>query len=194
MAGALHIEAQADRSEVVAGESSDLHVEERRRAHVPGEFGKPSLVMPPGWSVAKEEPESGSAVRLTVAIPKDAQTPRSPHDWMLPWPAPLVQARVHAVVEGYAFDVTAPVIAQRATSTRLDTLPLTLAPAVTLALEPRQFVLPEKRPLRSSAKRLEVLARVHYYGAGAAKVPVGSVAPLAGWEEQPPELQSRHYF
>ena len=186
MAGALHIEAQADRSEVVAGESFSVHVEVRRRADVPGEFGKPSLVMPPGWSVAKEEPEAGAAVRFTVAIPKDAQTPRSPHDWMLPWPAPLVQARVHAVVEGYAFDVVSPVTAQRATSTRLDTLPLTLAPAVTLALEPRQFVLPEKRPLRSSAKRLEVLARVHYYGAGAAKVTVGLDAPL-GWQTSPPQ-------
>ncbi|MBI3670501.1 MAG: PIG-L family deacetylase [Acidobacteria bacterium] len=179
---ALRVEAQADRSEIVAGENFSVRVAVRRRAEIPGEFGKPSLVLPAGWSIVKEEAEPGGGVRFTVAIPKEAKTPTAPDAWMLPWPPALVQARVHAVVAGHAFDAVAPVISRRATSTRVDTLPLRLAPAVTLALEPRQFVIAEKRP----PKQLELLARVHYYGAVAGKVIVGVQSP-AGWQASAPQ-------
>jgi LmbE family N-acetylglucosaminyl deacetylase len=173
---ALRVEARADRGEIVAGENFSVRARVRRRAEVPGEFAKPALMLPPGWSVSKEETEPNGAVRFTVAIPNGAEAPHSPTDWMLPWPPPLVTARVHAVVEGYAFDAAAPVQAQRATSTHVNTLPLTLVPAVTLTLEPQQFVVSEKRP----AKPLELLARVRFYGTSPAKVAVGLDVP-DGW-------------
>ncbi len=182
MATALRIEAQADRSEIVAGETFSVRVNVHRRAEIPGDFGKPSLLLPPGWSVTKEEADPTGAVRFTLAIPKDAKVPNVTGDWMLPQPPPLVQARVHVVVAGYAFDVAAPVTGQHVTSTRVDTVPLTLTPAVTLALEPRQFVIVEKQPL----KQLELVARVHSYAATAASVTAGLEAP-AGWQVSSPQ-------
>ncbi len=182
LAAAMRVEAQADRSEVVAGENFSVRVEVRRRTNIPGEFGKPSLVLPAGWSVAKEESDTAGGAVITVAIPASAKAPGTPNAWMLPWPAPLVTARVHAVIEGYAFDVEAPVMSQRASSTRVDTLPLSLVPAVTLALDPRRFVVVEKR----LPKQMELLARVHHYGAAAAQVTVGLEVP-AGWQASPPQ-------
>ncbi len=180
LVGALRIEARANRGELVAGESFTVRVEVRRRGDIPAEFGKTSLVLPPGWSVTKEEVEGG-AVRFTVAIPPDAGTPQATSEWMLPWATPLVEARVRAVVDGYAFEAAAPVTAQHATSTRVDTLPLRLVPAVTLTLEPRQFVVAEKRP----PKQLELHVRVRSYSAAAARVTVGVDAP-AGWSVAAP--------
>ena len=180
-AAALRIEARADRSEIVAGESFPVRAQVRWREQIPGEFAKPTLVLPTGWSVSKEEAEPNGVERFTVSIPKDTQAPHSPTDWMLPWPPPLMEARVHAVVEGYGFDASAPVKAQSATSTHVDVLPLTLVPAVTLALEPRQFLVVEQHP----PKQLELLARVHSYGTSAARVALGLDVP-GGWQVAAP--------
>ena len=185
MATALRVEAQADRSELVAGENFSIRVEAPHRSEVPGEFSKPSVILPPGWSVTKEKAERSGTVRFTVGLPKDANAPHRPDDWMLPRPLPLVEARVHAVVEGHGFDVAAPVTALRATSTRVDTLSLALVPAVTLTLEPRQFVVPTNQMSKRPPKRLELLARVHSYSAAAAKVAVGVDAP-EGWHVAAP--------
>ncbi len=176
LAAALRIEVQADRSEVVAGENFSVRVDVQRRVQVPGEVGKPSLALPAGWGVTKEEADPTGGVRFTVAIPKDAKPLRSANDWILPWPPPLVEARVRVQVDAYSFSVAAPATAQRVTSTRVDTLPLTLVPAVTLALEPRQFVVTIARP----PKQLELLARVRSYSAAPAKVLVGVDVP-EGW-------------
>jgi len=180
-AAALSIEARADRSELVAGETFSVRMETHPRANVLDELGKPGLALPAGWRVTKEETGPDGVVRFTVAMPKDAMTPHGPGDWMLPFPPPLVSAQVRAVVEGYAFEVTAPVTALHITSTRVDMVPVMLVPAVTLALEPRRFVVAEKRPPR----QLELLARVHSYSASAAKVTVGVDAP-EGWRVAAP--------
>jgi hypothetical protein len=180
-AAALQIDARADRGEIAPGEDFAVRVNTRSRTGVLNEVGKPGLVLPAGWSVAKEEADPAGGTRFTVSIPKDAKVPHSPTGWMLPLPPPLVEARVHAVVEGYAFDATAPVKAQRLTSIRVDTLPLTLVPTVTLALEPRQFLVVEKRP----PKQLELLVRVHSYGSSAAEVTLGLDAPNT-WQVSAP--------
>jgi NPCBM-associated, NEW3 domain of alpha-galactosidase len=73
-------------------------------------------------------------------------------------------------------------MATHATSTRVDTVPLELVPAVTLALEPGQFILVENRP----AKPLELFARVHYYSSATAKVTLGVDVP-EGWQVIAPE-------
>jgi hypothetical protein len=180
-AAALRIIAQADRATLVAGESFSVRVDVRRRANVPLELSGPTLALPRGWTVTKEVPEEGGGVRFTVSVPKNASTPHAAGDWMLPWPTPLVAARVHVRIGTYEFNADAPVVSQRASSTRVDTYPLELVPAVTLALEPRQFILPENRPPHA----LELLARVHYYGTSAAKVALGLDVP-PGWKTQTP--------
>jgi len=181
-AAALRIEARADRRELVAGVTFTARAEVRRRPETLGEVNKPSLILPEGWSVTREEADPAGSIRITVAIPKDAKPQHSPDDWMLPFPPPLMTARVRAVVQGYGFEATAPVIAQRVTSTHLDTLAPMLVPAVTLALEPREFVIIEQRP----PKTLELLARVHHYGTASAKVTVGLDAP-DGWRSSTPQ-------
>jgi LmbE family N-acetylglucosaminyl deacetylase len=181
-AAAFEIEARADRSEVVAGESFTVRVGIRRRAGTFADVGKPMLVLPRGWSITKEDTDASGAPRFTVAVPRGTETLHAPDEWMLPVPPPLMRARVRAVVEGYAFEVEAPVMAQRVTSTRADVLPVMLVSAVTISVEPHQFVLPIERP----GKGLEVLARVHYYGSTAAKIRAGVAAP-AGWRVSPPQ-------
>jgi len=179
-AAALEISARADRSEIVAGESITVRVEMQRRADALPQLEKPTLVLPEGWSIAKEEADA-NGVRFTIRVPADAQPPTDPNAWMYPWPPPLVKAKVRATVEGYSFDAEAPVIAMRATSTSVETLPLRLVPAVTMSLEPRQFIVPVGHP----AKPMELLARVRSYAAGAVKVTSGLDLP-AGWRVQAP--------
>lgn len=180
-AAALHIEAQADRSELVAGETFSVRTEIHSRANLLDGWEPPSLMLPAGWSVTKEATEPNGVVRFLVTVPAEAKTPHGSYDWMLPFPPPLVSAQVRAVVGEYAFDASAAVVAQRVTSTRVDTLALTVVPAVTLALEPQQFVVAEGRP----PKQLELLARVHSYSTAPAKVKVGVDAP-EGWRVDAP--------
>ncbi len=181
-AAAFEIEARADRTEVVAGESFTVRAGIRRRAGTFADVGKPMLVLPRGWSITKEDTDASGAPRFTVAIPRATETLHAPAEWMLPVPPPLMWARVRVVVEGYVFEADAPVMAQRVTSTRADVLPVMLVSAVTISVEPHQFVLPSERP----GKGLEVLARVHYYGSTAAKAHTGVAAP-AGWRVSPPQ-------
>jgi LmbE family N-acetylglucosaminyl deacetylase len=181
---AVRILTLASRPELVAGESFTVRADTRARAGVLDEMGKPSLVLPQGWSVSKEEADPNGGTRFTVDIPKDAKPPHGAADWMLPFPLPLVTARVRGTVEGYAFEAAAPVIAQRVSTTRVDTISPALIPAITLALEPRQILVREKQP----PKAIEVLARVHYYGSAAAQIAVGLDIP-AGWRVSvPPPL------
>ncbi len=178
---AVRIQTLAGRPELVSGESFTVRADVRSRAGVLTEMGKPTLVLPEGWSVSKEEPDPIGGTRFTVEIPKGAQPPHAAGDWMFPFPAPLLTARVRGVVDGYAFEASAPVMAQRVKTTRVDTLTPLLVPAVTLSLDPSRIIVREKQPPKSIA----VLARVHYYGSAAAKVTVGLDAP-EGWRVAPP--------
>jgi LmbE family N-acetylglucosaminyl deacetylase len=190
LASGLRLEAQADRREIIAGESLRVIVAVRKRESVPAVVEEPSLILPAGWSAAKktgkdEREDSRGGTRFDVHIPAGAQEKGPAGDWMFPHPAPLVRAVVRATLAGYSFSVDAPAVRIEASSTRVETLPLTLVPAVTLSLAPRQALLVEGRP----QKPLEILARVHYYGSRAADVAVGVDAP-AGWRvEEPAALQ-----
>jgi LmbE family N-acetylglucosaminyl deacetylase len=184
LAAGLRVEAQADRGELVAGETFTVDVTWQQRKGVPVALGNPELLLPEGWSIAKQEGVRERAVRFTVAIPAGAKPPVGEDDWMLPEAASLVRARIRATVEGYSFSVEAPVTAQRVTSTRVDELPLVLVPAVTLTPEPQQFIVAEKQP----AKPLELLVRVHHYGRAAASVVAGVEAPRS-WSVAPITLR-----
>jgi LmbE family N-acetylglucosaminyl deacetylase len=178
----LRIEARADRSELVAGESFSVHLESIERPGIAGETAKPALLLPSGWSVAKQEPDE-NGVRVTVAIPDGAVVPHSPQDAVLPWPPPLVQAESRATVEGYEFAVKVPVVSVQFTSTEVVTYPLALVPAVSLTVEPRQVMLPAK-PAKNAARPVELLARVRYHATAPADVAAGLDVP-AGWRVDP---------
>lgn len=206
LATGLRLEATANRSELVAGEKFTVTVTWQRRYVVPLELGEPELVLPEGWQVVeKAADERGPDVsgrgrdpsgrgpelsgqggaQFTVQIPADAKKPEVENEWMYPWPPALVRARVTAKVEGYEFAVEEDVTSQRVTTTRVDDLPLTLVPAVTLTPEPRQFVVAQNQP----QKPLELVARVRHYGSAPAEVMVALEATGAWRASQAVRLQ-----
>ncbi|HJY86649.1 MAG TPA: PIG-L family deacetylase [Candidatus Acidoferrales bacterium] len=179
---ALRIEVQADRSDLVAGEGFTVNTSWSYRSEVPVRFGGVSVSVPTGWQQAQLQAGSTSPQLRAYSIPPDSKPPDTRDSWMFPWPPPLVSAAVEGEVEDYRFSVREAAMAAHATSTRVDTVPLELVPALTLTLEPGQVILVEKRP----AKPLELFARVHYYGSTTAKVTLGVDAP-AGWQIIAPE-------
>jgi LmbE family N-acetylglucosaminyl deacetylase len=174
----LRLEAEADRGELVAGERFTVRLNWQHRAELKLKLDEPKLLLPEGWQVMEKtvDGERGG-MRFTVQVPPDAKQQPAENEWMHPWPRALVRARMRATIEGYTFTVEEDVTAQQVTSTRADTLPLTLVPAVTLTPEPRQFVVAQGQP----PKALELLTRVHHYGHVAADVEVALQAP-AGWQ------------
>jgi LmbE family N-acetylglucosaminyl deacetylase len=188
----VRLEAIADRSELVAGETFSVRVEARHREAVAGEFRKISLALPQDWTVTKEEPEPNGAVRFTVVIPasarvasdaqqltRSAQTPGYPADipspGLLPEPLSLLTATQDVAVNGYSLLAAFPVTSIRATSTRADRIPPRLVPAYTIAVEPKQIVQVLGKP--GPGKTFDVLLRIHSYATQPGRVSVGVDVP-----------------
>jgi LmbE family N-acetylglucosaminyl deacetylase len=174
---ALHLEARADRSELVAGETFSIRASQSYRPDVGLKSFVAGLEAPPGWRVTPE------GDHFSISIPRDAEPPSVPGDAVLPWPSPLVRLHFEGVVDGYTFSAEEPVVAVRATSTRVDTYPLALVPAVTLTIEPRLIALEKKG---ASAMQVKTLVRVRYHGSSPADVSVGLDVP-PGWVLTPNE-------
>jgi LmbE family N-acetylglucosaminyl deacetylase len=173
----LRLDATADRSELVSGETFTVRVDSHHRGEIAGEFKKPVLLLPANWSVAKEEDETSGPARFTVSIGQNPQRTPSSATALLPEPPPLVTASQEAVIDGYSFTVTSPAAQLRATSTRADRVPLRIVPAYTLAVEPRQAIEITTR----QGKPFEVLLRVHSYATQAGEVRAGLTTPR-GWK------------
>ena len=173
----LRLDAIADRSEIVTGETFSVRVDTHRRGEIAGEFKKPVLSLPAGWSVTKEEDEANGSVQFTVSAGQNPQRTPSPAIAILPEPPPVVTARQEAMIDGYSFAVTAPVLQLRASSTRADRMPLQIVPAYTLAIEPKQAI--EITARRS--KPFDILLRVHSYATQAGEVRAGLTVPR-GWK------------
>jgi LmbE family N-acetylglucosaminyl deacetylase len=184
---AIPVEAQASRHELVAGESFSVEVSVAGTPAVPVKWtlNASSLLVPGGWSVTPEAVKAESnAAKFNVAIPAGARRSLTPADAILPFPPPLVRLALQAEVAGYPFAIERPVNSIEATTTGIQTYPLELVPAVTLTVEPKQVMAPEKR----AAMPVKLFARVRYHGQGATKVTVGLEAPQ-GWTVQTPNLQ-----
>jgi LmbE family N-acetylglucosaminyl deacetylase len=180
-AAAIKIVSNSDRSELVAGESFNVRAEVTHRADASAVFSKPSLMMPSGWSITKQEEKDGST-NFSVAVPAGAQTPHAPGDWMYPFPLAMVHARTHVEAEGYAFDFSAPVTSLHSTTTAVLAFPLRLVPPIALTAEPEQYVVVETRQPR----QFEVFARVRSFAQTPSKVTVGVDVP-SGWNAPQPE-------
>ncbi|HEV2221927.1 MAG TPA: PIG-L family deacetylase [Candidatus Acidoferrales bacterium] len=186
-AAALHVNAKSERGALVAGEDFSVRVNWEARPNLGVELNQPTVEMPKGWSATTEKPQGNRGTSGTegaqtaeasfrVVIPNGATRPTSPEDAILPWPAPLVKARITGTADGYNFSVEKPVTATDYTSTTVETMPLELVPAVTLSVDPEQVMLPASR----KTKPFQLLTRVRYHGAKAAHVTVGLDVP-AGW-------------
>lgn len=179
---ALPIEAQAERHEVVAGESFsvDVNVQAKPAVAVKWTLDQSSLLVPPGWTATLgETKEGGTSYRFTVSVPAGAKPPSSPGDVILAFPPPLVRVGARVAVEGYSFRVEEPVQSVEANTTGIHTYPLSLVPAVTLTVDPQQIMVPIER----ASEPVRLLARVRYHGTKAAKVTVGLDA-AEGWAIQ----------
>ncbi len=181
---ALHIEAHADRDELVAGENFKVDTYWTLRQDVGVNVSNTTLDVPQGWTVndaaIPEGEDAHDSASFKVSIPPHAAPPRSKLNYILPFPAPLVVARAQATIDGYSFSAEQPVVSIRPTSTSVDTFPLELVPAVTITLEPKQVMQPESR----DGQTIELLARVRYHATSAAKVSLILQAP-AGWNIAP---------
>ena len=187
----LRLDALADRSEIVSGETFSVRVVSHYRSNVNTDLNKPALEFLPEWTIVNEELDNDGSERFTVSAGQDSAAgtrlkPRmisSAMSALLPEPPPLVVASQQADIEGYALTVTSPVVAVRATSTRVDRIPPRIVPAYTLALEPQQVV----EVLPKSQKPFDVLLRVHSYSTEPGAVTVGLDVP-SRWKVSPPVL------
>jgi len=183
IAAGVRVFSQWDRGNLVAGESFTVRAAQQHREEIKAaEFDAPTLVLPEGWRAdppAQEQPGNWS---FKVTIPAGAQTPHGSADWMLPFPPPLVWARVHATIEGYGFDADAEVQSQRATATTVSIEPLRLVPAVTLGPQPREFIVATNRPRQP----MEVLLLVHSHASGDSHLTVGLDVPES-WRTPAPQ-------
>jgi LmbE family N-acetylglucosaminyl deacetylase len=173
----LRLDALADRGEIVTGETFTVRVDSHHRGEIAGDFKKPALLLPSDWNVTKEEAEAGGSVRFTVSAGQNSQRLPASAVAILPEPPPLVTVSQEAVIDGYSFTVTSPVMQLHATSTRADRMPLRLVPAYTLAVEPKQVIEITAKP----GKPFDVLLRVHSYATQAGEVHAGLTVPR-GWK------------
>jgi LmbE family N-acetylglucosaminyl deacetylase len=197
----LRLDANADRSELVAGENFSVRLDVHHRQGITGDYKKPGLQLPADWRIVKEESEAGGAIRWTItaaqSVPAagDGSWPssnsRNSFASLLPEAPPLMTATQDAIVDGYAFTVSSAVTSVHATSTRVDRIMPRLVPAYTLAVEPKQVVEVLAKPLTKSPakprKPFDVLLRVHSYATQPGKVSVGLDAPR-GWKTSPAVL------
>jgi LmbE family N-acetylglucosaminyl deacetylase len=189
---AIPLDVQASRHELVAGEnfSVDVSVAGVPAVPVPWTLNRNSILVPSGWSVTPEGAKGASeVVKFNVAIPAGARRTLTAADAILPFPPPLVRLALPVEVAGYPFAIERPVNSMEATTTGIQTYPLELVPAVTLTVEPKQVMAPEKR----AAMPVKLFARVRYHGTAAAKVTVGLEAPK-GWAVQTPNVQGALEF
>jgi LmbE family N-acetylglucosaminyl deacetylase len=180
---ALPIDIQADRHELVAGESFSVDVSFLDKPAVPFQWSvdQSSLLLPPGWKATLEGGNtSGNSYHFHVSIPAGATPPEAPVDAILPFPPPLVRVAVRATVDGYNFSIRQPVENAEAETTDVETYPLELVPAVTVTVDPTEVMLPATR----ASQPFELLARVRYHGTPPAKVAIGIDAP-EGWSARP---------
>ncbi|HYL84886.1 MAG TPA: PIG-L family deacetylase [Candidatus Angelobacter sp.] len=179
----LRMDASADRGEIVSGESFTVRVEMHRREGIPGDFQKPALQLPREWSILKEEQPSANVILFTVQAGPKPRAGDGPANAILPEPPPLLSVTQQAVLDGYSFTATSPVMSVHATSTRIDRMSPLVVPAYTLAMEPKQAfeILPKPR------KPFDVLLRVHSYATQPGQVHAGLSVPK-GWKTAAPAL------
>jgi LmbE family N-acetylglucosaminyl deacetylase len=188
IAAGVRMIAQADRANLVAGESFTVRVEALHRDNISGaEFATPTLVLPAGWQTTAPTNDQNGAMAFQVTLPKDATVPHGNADWMFPFAPPIVQARVHTTIDGYGFDSDTIVQAQRFTTTTVITEQLRVTPAVGLTLDPNEFLLAENPKAPGAAHQpLDVLIRVHSYSSASQQLNVGLDVP-ADWHATAPQ-------
>ena len=179
LAAGVEVSAQADKSDLVAGESFTIAVKTRCRQETDCAPGELRLALPEGMKESKREGGPTNGLQITVAVEKPAP-PMSTWAQLQPEAPPLVEAQQAVRVAGYSFTAAVPVIHVAASSTRVDRVALRIVPAYTLAVEPKQAIA----VLGEARKPFDVFVRVHSNAAQAGQVRVGLDVP-GGWTAGP---------
>lgn len=180
LAAGLQVSADADRSELVAGEELSIKTKARCRPEIQCEFGATKLqsyspLAPTPLEETKRTPDAPGQTQLTAAVRTPPATP-DPAAAVLPEAPPLAVIDQEATIFGYQLYFDQPVTHIAATTTRAERVALRIVPAYTLAVEPRQQidVLAQRR------KAFDVLLRVHSYTSQPGKITIGLTLP-PGW-------------
>jgi LmbE family N-acetylglucosaminyl deacetylase len=199
LAAGLQLTAEADRSELVIGESFGVRAQAACRREAGCKMDETGLVSHAGLKDVKREGEIDKGLQFTLELTAARVEPaknlssveslllRGPNQItsdvndLLPEPPPLVSVRQDISIDGHKFQFTVPVTHIQATSTRVDRVPLRLVPAYTLALDPKQAI----EVLAKPRKPFDVLLRVHSYATKPGKVSVGLNVPT-GWTATSP--------
>ena len=180
---ALPVQTNAERHELVAGDSVSLNVGFAGEPAVPVTWtlNQSCIAAPPGWTVTPEKSnETDTSTRFRVTVPAGAKLNLQPADVIQPFPPPIISLALPVRVSGYEFTIHQAVQSVEAKTTGVFTYPLELVPAVTLTVEPPQAMVPVQR----STEPVTLLARIRYHGAQAATVTAGLDAPQ-GWSSEP---------
>jgi LmbE family N-acetylglucosaminyl deacetylase len=180
LAAGLEIVAQADRSDVVAGEPFTVDAEARCRKEAGCALGKLQLVLPAKTNETISATTTAENQKFTVLINGSVPAP-SGWEQQQPERSALAVARQELSIADYTFTVDQVVTHVAATSTRIDRIALRMVPAYTLAVEPDQVIELLARP----KKPFDVLLHVHSYATKPGKVEVGLTAPQ-GWTSSSP--------
>jgi LmbE family N-acetylglucosaminyl deacetylase len=180
LAAGLQVTAEADRDELVAGESFTVQAQAHCRVGI-CILGDLKLVSAGDFKETKRAGDIGQGLRLTVSVPSASPSATPELDRLQPEPPAVVVAQQQVTINGYILPFAVPVTHVQATSTRVDRVPLRVVPAYTLAVDPKQVVDVLAKP----AKAFDVLLRVHSYATQPGKVLVGLEVP-PGWSSKPP--------
>jgi LmbE family N-acetylglucosaminyl deacetylase len=180
LSAGFHFTAESDRAYVVAGEPFKVQTTVRCRAEVRCSFEDPNLRLPDGSLQPGHMDAKSNQSEFTVTLsPKELK--RGGHDAVLPEGSPMVVAEQMVKIADYRFFTAQPATHIQASSTRVDRVPLRIAPAYTLAVEPKQVI----EVLAKPGKAFDVLLRVHSYATQSGKVRLGLDVPK-GWTATSP--------
>jgi LmbE family N-acetylglucosaminyl deacetylase len=182
----LQVTADADRSELVAGENVTIKTKARCRPELHCEFGATKLesYSPQAAHVLAETKRGSDApgqVEITAAV-KQPPAP-DPNAVILPELPPVAVIAQDTDIDGYVLHYIQPVTHIAATTAKAERVPLRVVPAYTLAVEPDQVV----EVLPGAERPLDVLLRVHSYATQPAKIVTGLTVPQ-GWTAGAPAM------
>jgi LmbE family N-acetylglucosaminyl deacetylase len=179
LAAGLRVTADADRSELVAGEDVTIKTKAQCRPEIHCEFGPSKLAgnsagAPTAIAQSKRVQDGPERAEITASV---GQPPAdNPETAILPVAPPLVVIEQPAMIFNYKFVFDQAVTHIAASTTKAERVPLRIVPAYTLAVEPNQAIDVLSKP----QKPYNVLLRVHSYVTRPAKLRVGLDLP-AGW-------------
>jgi len=174
LAAGVEITVQADRSELVIGESFSVTAATRCRREAGCHLSAMELIVPGGKNEILSDSQGGAfhfAVKVSAPTPVPTVADELSGD-----PAPLAYVRQSIAIGSYKFYARQPVTFIHSTSTQVDRVPLRIVPAYTLSVEPKQAI----EVLSKKRIPFDVLLKVHSYATQSGKVGVGLDVPQ-GW-------------